>query len=537
VRGSRVIAALQRAWQRFSRLFLNSLSLRTVALSVGLTGVAIILVGGYLSLSIGSDLFTTRKDQVLADSARATVAAQAALDSADVQDEQDLNPLILALRTAVNSASISRMASVQRLPGQPPALQAPPDFYDEALAGGVVSDNLVRLVAQGEDPQYWQSVTLIGADGQPHPGIIVGTRLEFPLAGSYGLFLGYDLSETEQTLGSVQRTLALGGASLVFLVALVAWIVVRFVVRPLTIAADTSKRIAAGEGDVRMPKQRDEVFDTLAGSFNEMADSLQNRIRELAELSLVQQRFVSDVSHELRTPLTTIRLAGDVLYRSREGFDPTSARTAELLHTQIGRFEELLTDLLEISRYDAGSVTLEREPTNLVRLAEEEVQSMRALAERSGSEIFVHAEGGYFAADVDPRRVRRILGNLLGNAIEHGEGKPIVVTVDSNELAVAISVRDYGMGMNESDTARVFDRFWRADPSRRRTIGGTGLGLAISLEDALAHEGALEVWSEPGRGSCFRLTLPRNAGEPYESSPLPLPPLDAGASEPEGVAR
>jgi two-component system, OmpR family, sensor histidine kinase MtrB len=134
---------------------------------------------------------------------------------------------------------------------------------------------------------------------------------------------------------------------------------------------------------------------------------------------------------------------------------------------------------------------------------------------------------------VDARRIRRILQNLLGNAIDHGEGRPIDVHVDSDATAVAIAVRDHGIGMSPTDAERVFDRFWRADPSRQRTTGGTGLGLAISQEDAVVHGGRLEVWSAPGEGSCFRLTLPRVRGQVLRGSPLELPPAD---SEPAEVA-
>jgi two-component system sensor histidine kinase MtrB len=262
-----------------------------------------------------------------------------------------------------------------------------------------------------------------------------------------------------------------------------------------------------------------------------MADSLQKQIVRLATLSQVQQRFVSDVSHELRTPLTTIRLAGDVLYDQREAFPPATARTAELLRTQVQRFEILLADLLEMSRYDAGAVEVETEPTNLVRLVEDAVESVAALAATKGSELRVVAPGGYFEAEVEARRIRRILQNLLGNAIDHGEGKPIVVFVDSDENAVALAVRDYGIGMTPAAMERVFDRFWRADPSRQRTTGGTGLGLAISLEDAALHGGWLEVWSAPNQGSCFRLTLPRESGGVLRTSPLELPPDDGNDYE------
>ncbi|MEY4532244.1 MAG: hypothetical protein RI926_13, partial [Actinomycetota bacterium] len=123
----------------------------------------------------------------------------------------------------------------------------------------------------------------------------------------------------------------------------------------------------------------------------------------------------------------------------------------------------------------------------------------------------------------------RILMNLIGNAIEHGENKPIDVAVDSNATAVAISVRDHGVGMEAEQLEQVFSRFWRADPSRQRTLGGTGLGLAISLEDARVHNGQLDVWAAPGEGALFRLTLPRDLEIPIASSPLPLNPSDSGA--------
>jgi two-component system sensor histidine kinase MtrB len=298
---------------------------------------------------------------------------------------------------------------------------------------------------------------------------------------------------------------------------------------PIAQAAETSATLAAGDLGVRLPVRGDDEFATLGRSFNAMADSIESQIKELAELSLVQQRFVSDVSHELRTPLTTIRLASDMLNDQRENFDPTTARAAELLHAQVQRFEVLLTDLLEISRYDAGSVQLENEPTSLAHLAEDVIASMQQLADQHGTDVRLVAPGGYSPVDMDPRRVRRIVRNLLGNAIEHGEGRPIVVSVDSDQNAVALGVRDFGLGMTADDSARVFDRFWRADPSRKRTIGGTGLGLSIALGDARLHGGTLAVWSEPGRGTNFVLTLPRHGQPVGAASPIPIDPGDDGA--------
>ena len=306
---------------------------------------------------------------------------------------------------------------------------------------------------------------------------------------------------------------------LMLLIGVLVWTMTRIVFRPIRAAADTSRRLAAGETQVRMPRQNDEQFDLLSDSFNHMADTLQQRIAELDELSEMQQRFVSDVSHELRTPLTAIRLASEVLSAKASEMDPAQARSVELLRTQVDRFERLLTDLLEISRYDAGRVTLETEQTNLVRLTEEVCEGLQPL---SPSLIEVRALGGYAPIEVDPRRIRRIVTNLVGNAIEHGEGNAVVVTIDSNQSAVALTVRDWGVGMSAEATEHVFDRFWRADPSRKRTLGGTGLGLAIALEDAAVHGGQLEVWSEAGVGTNFRLTLPRSEGAASFLSPLPL---------------
>jgi len=361
------------------------------------------------------------------------------------------------------------------------------------------------------------------------PAVVIGQQLQVPEAGAYELYFAYDLSGEAATLGFVQVTLWVVGISLVVLIGAISWVVLRSVTVPIAQAAETSAQLAGGDLGVRLPVTGEDEFATLGRSFNAMADSIESQIKELADLSLVQQRFVSDVSHELRTPLTTIRLASDMLNDQKGEFDPTTARTAELLHAQVQRFEVLLTDLLEISRYDAGSVQLEREPTSLAQLAEDVIESMAQLAEQHGSDVRLVAPGGYSPVDMDPRRVRRVVRNLLGNAIEHGEGRPIVVTVDSDQRAVAIGVRDYGLGMRAEDAERVFDRFWRADPSRKRTIGGTGLGLSIALGDAKLHGGALSVWSELGRGTHFVLTLPRRDQPLDGASPIPLDPGDDGA--------
>ncbi|AZZ54120.1 HAMP domain-containing protein [Rathayibacter festucae] len=518
-----------RRWpRRVLRAWRSSLQFRAVAITVLLSGIAIGSTGAYLSYSISDNLFQSRLDQVTGDTSRATRAAQGYLDAATVSTRQDMEEVMNSVRTAVRDASSSALIAVVRAPDQEASSLAPQDSYNRELQNGVISDDLRARVQAGADGQYWQSVSL-GASGQQLPGIVVGSTIELPSsAGRYELYIGYSLADAERTLQFVQQVLNIAGILLILLIGAVSWVVVRIVVAPVRVAAETSQRLAAGDFDVRIPERGQDVIATLARSFNGMADSLQEQISELATLSRVQQRFVSDVSHELRTPLTTMKLAGDVLYDQREGFPPVAERTVELLHGQIGRFESLLADLLEISRHDAGSAELELEPVNLVRLAGEEIEGMRGIAEANGSRLTLSAPGGYFDAEMDARRIRRIVRNLLGNAVEHGDGREIVVTVDSNATAVALAVRDYGHGMSSEEVVRVFDRFWRADPSRRRTLGGTGLGLSIAQEDTALHHGWLQVWSMPGRGACFRLTVPRRRGERIDASPLPLPPVDAG---------
>lgn len=512
-------ASVRAAWR-------GSLSFRTLSVTLLLTALAILVTLVAMALFIQNDLFDSRKDQVLDDAQRSVAAAQSTLDAADVQGERGaLQSLMRSVHGEIVQISISNRIAGFRIGTEPDPL-APQDFSSGGLTAELLTDALrTRVVESAEGSQWWQSVALRDVTGAEIPGLVVGQQLIVPEVGPYELYIAYDLADPQSTLQFVQRTLWLAGILLVAIIAGISWLVVRSVSTPIVEAAETSARLASGDLGVRLQVRGEDELAVLARSFNAMADSIERQIKELGELSLVQQRFVSDVSHELRTPLTTIRLAADMINDHREEFDPTTARTAELLHTQVERFEQLLGDLLEISRYDAGSVQLEREATSLAQLAEDVVEQLRPLAQERGSELRVVAPGGYTPVDIDPRRVRRILRNLVGNAIEHGEGRPVVVTVDSDEDSVAAGVRDFGLGMKTEDAERVFDRFWRADPSRQRTLGGTGLGLSISLGDATLHGGTIGVWSRLGQGTHFVVTLPRE-GRTLTTGPIALEPED-----------
>ena len=337
----------------------------------------------------------------------------------------------------------------------------------------------------------------------------------------------FPLQDEQQTYALVRRTAAAAGLLLVGLLALIALLVTRQVVSPVRLAARTAERLAAGLLEERMAVEGEDELALLALSFNSMAASLQDQIRRLEDLSLVQRRFVSDVSHELRTPLTTVRMAAEVLYEERDTFPPHVARSAELLQAELDRFEELLVDLLEISRYDAGAASLDTEPVDLVALADRVLSRAEPLARARGSVLVLRSDAPV-VAEVDQVRLERVLRNLVVNAVEHGEGRPVEVHVRGTATVVAVLVRDQGVGLQPGDSELVFTRFWRGDPSRARTTGGTGLGLAIAREDVRLHGGELEAWGEPGRGAAFRVTLPARAGAALGPSPLPLAPPGGG---------
>ena len=530
---------LRRAWRPIAYLWRRSLMFRSVAITVMTTGLAVGIIGTAVMVSISTNVYSQRRDQIESESARATIVAQGIFDAATAgedNNQSELETLQNEARQAILSNTTSpggTSIAIERSPDQstPQTLQT---IASQGFPDAVITDALRKEVAQNTGRLSLQPVEL-DDDGRRVPGLAVGSTLQIPSAGQYELYLVYDLSDAQQTLDFVSQTLSIGGVALMVLIALVTSLVVRLVVVPIRGAAETSRKIAAGRLDERIPVRGQDDLATLARSFNGMAEAVSRQITQLAELSRVQQRFVSDVSHELRTPLTTIRLAGDMLYDSRHAFEPSVGRSAELLHAQVERFEMLLADLLEISRYDAQAVQLDTAPVVPASLAADIVEEFRPLAERAGIDLQLATPGGHTTMRLDAKRVRRILRNLVGNAIEHGDAKPVQVVVDSDARTVAIAVRDQGVGMPPEDAARVFDRFWRADPSRKRTIGGTGLGLAISLGDAKLHGGRIDVWSRPGEGSTFVLTLPRNEQGTTATSAIPLPELDESYDGPRAV--
>ncbi|MFH8437722.1 MtrAB system histidine kinase MtrB [Streptomyces sp. NPDC018007] len=390
-----------------------------------------------------------------------------------------------------------------------------------------VPDRLRRNVGEGQGAYQTYSLIRYSYGKESQPGLVVGKRLYDIDQQPYELYYLFPLTQEEKSLSLVRTTLATAGLFVVVLLGAIAWFVVRQVVTPVRMAAGIAERLSAGKLQERMKVTGEDDIARLGEAFNKMAQNLQMKIQQLEELSRMQRRFVSDVSHELRTPLTTVRMAADVIHEARADFDPVTARSAELLGDQLDRFESLLSDLLEISRFDAGAAALEAEPIDLRTVVHRVIGGAEPLAERKGTRIRVVGDDQPVIAEADARRVERVLRNLVVNAVEHGEGRDVVVRMGVAQGAVAVAVRDYGVGLKPGEATRVFNRFWRADPARARTTGGTGLGLSIAVEDARLHGGWLQAWGEPGGGSQFRLTLPRTADEPLRGSPIPLEPEDS----------
>ncbi|MFC8698781.1 MtrAB system histidine kinase MtrB [Streptomyces parvus] len=390
-----------------------------------------------------------------------------------------------------------------------------------------VPERLRQNVSKGQGAYQTYSLIQYSYGNESQPGLVVGKRLYDIDQQPYELYYLFPLTQEEKSLTLVKTTLATAGLFVVVLLGAIAWFVVRQVVTPVRMAAGIAERLSAGKLQERMKVTGEDDIARLGEAFNKMAQNLQLKIQQLEELSRMQRRFVSDVSHELRTPLTTVRMAADVIHEARADFDPVTARSAELLGDQLDRFESLLADLLEISRFDAGAAALEAEPIDLRTVVHRVIGGAEPLAERKGTRILVLGDDQPVIAEADARRVERVLRNLVVNAVEHGEGRDVVVRMGVAQGAVAVAVRDYGVGLKPGEATRVFNRFWRADPARARTTGGTGLGLSIAVEDARLHGGWLQAWGEPGGGSQFRLTLPRTADEPLRGSPIPLEPEDS----------
>ncbi|MFF5987787.1 MtrAB system histidine kinase MtrB [Prauserella flavalba] len=519
----------------FGELWRHSVQFRVTVSTLALSSAVVFVLGMVLQNQITERLMDTKERAAIAQLQVVVQTAESELVGDAGQDEALRNRLNNAIKKITSSSTATQDTASSAAGAFEPVLAAgdPDEASEHAVYAGPYDKvpgglrNFVENNSQAKQIHTAEGITYL----------VVGTPVT-TTTRPLQLYLLFPLTTEQNTVATVQNTLLVGCLVLLLLLAGITNMVTRQVVRPVRRAAEAAERFAEGELDRRLDVVGEDDLAKLALSYNEMAASIQRQIRQLEEFGQLQRRFTSDVSHELRTPLTTVRMAADVLHASREQFPAGLARSTELLVDELDRFETLLGDLLEISKLDAGVEELSAELIDVRPIARRAVEQVKVIAGTAGSDIELDLPDEEVTAEVDARRVERILRNLLANAVDHGEGEPVRLRLVATDDAVALTVRDYGVGLRAGEAELVFNRFWRADPSRNRRTGGTGLGLAISQEDARLHGGTLDAWGELDRGSCFRLTLPRRVGEPLGESPLPLPPEDAApARAPQPVQR
>ena len=368
--------------------------------------------------------------------------------------------------------------------------------------------------------------------------LVVGApiQIEQSEVGDQQAYFFYPLNFQEETLAKLSNFLLIVGAGLLAAVVILAAISIGRVLKPIQRARDVAEEIAAGNLAARIPQATSQDdFGKLAESFNRMTDNLAQKIGELEHVGSLQARFVSDVSHELRTPLATVRMAADYIHAARAGLPPDAQRAAVLLERELERFENLLEDLLEISRFDAGVINLEPVEVDLSGLLDEVVDALDPIAHGRKVDVALEVDRGQGQPLVaaDPRRLDRVFSNLVKNAIEHTVEGGVRIWVGRRASDVVVTVADEGEGIPAEDLPHIFERFYRADVHRARTLGGTGLGLAIALENVNLHRGSIDVQSEVGQGSTFTVTLPAidPKPEPMDDQAIEARPEPAPVSE------
>ncbi|MER7893034.1 ATP-binding protein [Micromonospora sp. NPDC094482] len=340
----------------------------------------------------------------------------------------------------------------------------------------------------------------------------------------------YVVTAEEELLADLDqlRTALLAGWALVVLTAAgVGHTLARRTLEPVGRASRAAQAVAEGLLATRLPVRGRDEFSVWAASFNGMAEALEAKIHALSQAQARERRFTADVAHELRTPVTALVAAASLLCDHLDQLPGDARRAAELLVADVVRLRRLVEDLMEISRLDAGQEPLAVQPVEPLAL-------LHALVRAHGWRDRVVVAGGPAPLRTDPRRLERVLANLVGNAVEHGGGE-VRAGVERDGSSVVFDVADRGPGIPAAHLPRIFDRFYKVDPARSGR--GSGLGLAIAQENTRLLGGRLTVRSEPGLGTLFRLTLPAagpDASDPPAGTPSAGPP--AGPHEPRDGA-
>jgi two-component system sensor histidine kinase MtrB len=325
--------------------------------------------------------------------------------------------------------------------------------------------------------------------------LVIGGRIS---GSSEELYFVFTEDRINRDLAQLRNVLLIGWGVVVILAGLVGRLLAKRTLDPVAKASQAAQSIAEGLLATRLPVRGKDEFGAWAASFNEMAEALEAKIAALQEAQARERRFTSDVSHELRTPLTALVGEASLLGENLDRMPAEARRPAELLIQDVGRLRRLVDELMEISRFDAGRESIQADSVDLMAL-------IQAAVRARGWDQRVEVSGQDVILSSDRRRLERIVANLMGNALEHGGGR-CRVSLGLNGQRAFVEVTDRGQGIPSEHLAHLFDRFYKADPSRMGT--GSGLGLAIAMENARLLGGDIEVWSEVGTGTRFTLLLP-----------------------------
>jgi two-component system, OmpR family, sensor histidine kinase MtrB len=289
----------------------------------------------------------------------------------------------------------------------------------------------------------------------------------------------------------------------------------RPVLLPVRRLARAAQRMSGGDLSVRIqPRGRDELAQ-LVTSFNGMASALEDKVSELERMEARSRQFAGDVSHELRTPLTAMTAVTDILHE-HPGLTGDAAAAARLVRQEVLHLNRLVEDLIEISRFDAGTAQLVTDDTDVATIVG------RCLRVRSWTDVSADVPAG-LTARLDRRRFDVILANLIGNALRHG-AVPVTVTAGlkpdgQGGTRLTVDVRDHGDGLPPAAIPHLFDRFYKADTARARSEG-SGLGLAIAWENARLHGGHIDADNHSGGGAIFTVSLPVDGHFPVSGTDL-----------------
>jgi two-component system, OmpR family, sensor histidine kinase MtrB len=314
-----------------------------------------------------------------------------------------------------------------------------------------------------------------------------------------------DLTGVEQQINGLTRSAGITAAAAVPLAVLLALLAAGSVLRPVREVRDTARKLAAGDLDARSPPKGVDELAELTVTINEMAESVQTSMVAMHRMQADARRFAADVSHELRTPLSTLTAVVEVLAGTADRMEPDARESAQLAIAETHRLVQLVEDLMEVSRFDAGTAQLRLEEVDVA-------DAVRGCLRARGwlDRVELLAPQGIRLRS-DRRRLDVIVANLVGNALRHGE-PPVRVEASASSSAVQLEVTDHGPGLPEAVLPHVFDRFYKADAARSRTPG-SGLGLAIALENARLHGGDLTAGNVESGGARFVLSLPRDVDD------------------------